>query len=181
MSSVSGGGKLANAFKQHDRYRRRQVQASSTCGHGDGVAIRRPFSQQTFGQTLCFASKNQTIAPIETDLPIWTPRFGREKKRTTGSFGLKFAEVFPQRHIDVPPIIHACPPQLTIVEAESQRLNQVKPAAGREREPCNIPGVWRDLRFDQYKIKHTPKNKKSASRLEALFPSGGNFVCRLLI
>src|ERR1700730_11031787 len=181
MSLVSRGGKLANAFKQHDRYRRRQVQASSTCGHGDGVAIRGPLSQQTFGQTLCFAAENQTIAPIEVDLPIWTPRFGREKKGTTGSFGLKFVEVFPQCHIDVPPIIHACAPQLTIVEAESQRLNQVERPASRERKSCNIPGVWRDLRFDQYKIKHTPKNKKSASRLEALFPSGENIVCRLLI
>ena len=66
--------------------------------------------------------------------------------------------------------------QLTIVEAKSERLNQMQPAAGRERESCNIAGVWRDLRFDQNKIKHTPKNKKSASRLEALFPSGGNFV-----
>ena len=176
MSLVSGGGKLANAFKQHDRYRRCQVQASSTRGHGDGVAIGGPFSQQTFGQTLCFASENQTIAPIEIDLPVWSPRFGREKKGTTGSSGLKFVEIFPQRHIDIPPIIHTCPPQLTIVEAKSERLNQVKSAAGRERESCNIPGVWRDLRFDQYKVKHTPKNKKSASRLEALFPSGGNFV-----
>src|SRR6202022_4625312 len=50
----------------------------------------------------------------------------------------------------------------------------MQPAACREAKTANVSGIRRDFRLNQHDIKHASKNKKSASTIEALFPSGGN-------
>jgi len=47
-SFLGGNGKLTNAFKQNNRDSGCQVQASSTGGHRNRVAIVSPCNQQTF-------------------------------------------------------------------------------------------------------------------------------------
>src|SRR5260221_13513781 len=68
----------------------------------------------------------------------------------------------------------SCPPQLAVVEAKSERLNQMKPGSSREPESRDIPSFWWDLRFDQYKIKHTPKTKKAPQGSRRFFRREGN-------
>src|SRR5258708_13856206 len=49
----------------------------------------------------------------------------------------------------------------------------MKPGSNRERESRDIPSVWWDLRFDQYKIKHTPKTKKAPQGSRRFFRREG--------
>ena len=77
------------------------------------------------------------------------------------------------------PVVHSGTPKLAIIDRESKRFHQVEPASCREAEPRDVARIRRNFGFNQHNIKHIcAKNKKSASRSEALFPSGGNIDCR---
>jgi hypothetical protein len=44
-------------------------------------------------------------------------------------------------------VVETRPAQVALVEAESERPDQVQPRAGVGTEPDDAPGVWRDLGF----------------------------------
>ena len=63
-------------------------------------------------------------------------------------------EGIPELDVDFLPVIESGSFQGAIVDGESQGLDQVQSRTGGEAEPPDVPGIRRDLGFDEDDVEH---------------------------
>jgi len=140
---------LPDPFEQHDRDRRRQIQATRPV-HWDRDAIIAVRFEQIFRQTLRLAAKYEEVAGFEFDLVIGPVRFRRQKKITGRRllFRSQLLERIPNPQFDLVPVIEACAFQLSVVQRKAKGFDQMQDRLRGQAKPPNISSVRRNLRLD---------------------------------
>src|ERR1700736_1846584 len=165
---------LADSFEQYHSYGRCEVQAPCSRFHRDretGVGLS---IEQTLRKPPRFSAKNKIIVRLELSVPVIALGFSR--KQQTAGWGTRgrfeCVQVFPILQIHLMPIIHACTTKLTIVYREAERFDQMQPASGCQAEPCHVPGIWRNLWFNEHNVKHVSVKQKKRLNYRGAFSVG---------
>ena len=135
-----------------NRRRRGQVQAANLrIRHGNGQAGLGICRQQRFRQALGFASKDQKISGRKASLRVGPRRLGGQKMQTRAArcAVAKRGPIRPRPPGHLLPVIHPGPFQGPVVEAESERLDQMQHRIRRGAETRDGAGIRRNLRLDQ--------------------------------
>lgn len=126
---------------------------------------------QPFGTTRAFVSKQESVAVLKPDVPERPGNLRRKKPdpRRPRRTAPKSVPTLMVVHVQSLPIVHSSPLQVTIRDAKTQRMNQVKPRVRHSAKPAHIAGVLGDFRFKKDDMDHGDKgglNSPSAGAVD---------------
>src|SRR5665213_2252568 len=168
----------AKRLVQPNSHCRRKIQASFTVNLWNAHGSIGESRKQPLIEAVSFAAKDKPIIAAEFDRPMGAGRLGSEQPEPTlpDNTEKRVGAVVHEKS-DARPVIHAASLEVSIVQNESQRTNQMKLGASRHAKPTDVPRVRRDLRLDEgylemmrrkheYKKSET-RNQKSESNPNA--------------
>jgi hypothetical protein len=125
---------------------------------------------QPFGTTRTFVSKQKAIAVLKPDVPEGPGSLCRKKPkpRRPHRTALKGVPTLMVVHVQSLPIVHSGPLQVTVRDAKSQGMNQVKPGVRHSAKPAHIAGVLGDLWFEKDDMDHGYESGLNSSSARAV-------------
>ena len=146
---------LAQRLIGHNRHGIGQIKTARPLDHRDAdAAVIDPF-QQVFRQAARFPAEDEKHVLRIGDLRIAFRRFRAGIKERRIRIGREhLAKVFVDMHPDQRPVIQPRAFQIFILQAVSQRLDQMQFAPRRRARARNVAGILRDFRLNQYDMNH---------------------------
>lgn len=111
--------------------------------------------EERFRKSARLAAADQEVAGLEDGVPVGSGSLGGEEPGAGWrKDGEQIIEGIPETQLDVFPIIEADAPDLSVVEGESERLDEMEGGAGGEAEPAGGTCIVGNLGMDQDEVEH---------------------------
>ena len=108
--------------------------------------------QQLLGQAGILAPKDEIRAVGVGHIHMAARAFGCKIKKRAFVFGKKIRQILIICYIKLVPVVKPGAFQFFVVHGKAHRAYHVQPCARHRAGPCNVAGILRDLRLDQYNV-----------------------------
>ena len=119
--------------------------------HGDAQPVPARFGQNGLGQARSLVAKDQIILRGIAHFRVMARAalLDQPEPRVRTQPLLEDRPTGPAMPLDLLPVIHSSPLQVTVIELESEWLDQVEQRAGGGAQAGHIAGIGRDFGFDE--------------------------------
>ena len=107
------------------------------------------------GRASGFIAENEPVTGSEDRVPQRSVTVRRQEPEPFRAVGRdkKGLPVFVMPEIELLPVVHSGPPEVSIGDGETERMDQVQPKIGKGAESPDVSGVLGNLRTDKDEMK----------------------------
>src|SRR5262249_192411 len=136
------------------RHRGGEIQAPCLRAHGDAEAVVRMGVEQGFWQTAGFRAEDKAALCRKLHLPGSSSGLGGEEELRAGNLRCKLLPGVPKAEVDFGPVVEPRTLQITILQAEAERLDEMEPRSRGEAKPAYRACIVRNLGLVEDDVKH---------------------------